>query len=262
MMFQTYGNRNHPAVLFFHAMGVTGESSEPVANYLQDRYFCILPTSTVYCKGQKYVSKADEVRQVEAYLKSQGVEHLELVVASSIGADLAMAFLTGTKLSIGHVFFDGGQFAQIGKGTRRMMTPFLYLAIKSLYWSKGGTLKKILWCDDDSIKPYFIAAGENLTYTNLRRQILDSLEDKPFPSLPEELQKHLYFEFGSIEDHFKYRQAVIEAYPCGNYPVFEGYDHMQYQIRDPKGFAEMLAFIAAHDGMPKLPFIRKCEDPI
>ena len=72
MKFKTLGNRNAPAVLFFHAMGVTGESSEPVANYLQDRYFCILPTSTVYCKGQKYVSKADEVRQVEEYLKSQG----------------------------------------------------------------------------------------------------------------------------------------------------------------------------------------------
>ena len=245
MKFKTLGNRNAPAVLFFHAMGVTGESSEPVANYLQDRYFCILPTSTVYCKGQKYVSKADEVRQVEAYLKSQGVERLELVVASSIGADLAMAFLTGTKLPIGHVFFDGGQFAQIAKGTRRIMTPFLYFAIKSLYWSKGGTLKKILWCDDDSIKPYFIAAGENLTYTNLRRHILDSLEDKPFPALPEELQKHIYFEFGSIEDHFKYRQTVMEAYPRGHYPVFEGYDHMQYQIRDPKGFAEMLAYADA-----------------
>ncbi len=198
MKFKTLGNRNAPAVLFFHAMGVTGESSEPVANYLQDRYFCILPTSTVYCKGQKYVSKADEVRQVEAYLKSQGVEHLELVVASSIGADLAMAFLTSTKLPIGYVFFDGGQFAQIGKGTRRVMAPFLYLAIKSLYWSKGGTLKKILWCDDDSIKPYFIAAGENLTYTNLQRQLSDSLEDKPFPALSEELQKQIYFEFGSI----------------------------------------------------------------
>ena len=257
MLFQTYGDRNHPAVLFFHAMGVTGESSESVAKYLQDRYFCILPTSTVYCKGQKYVSKADEVRQVEAYLKLQGVECLELVVASSIGADLAMTFLTGTKLPIGHVFFDGGQFAQIGKGTRRIMTPLLFLAIKSLYWSKGGTLKKILWCDDDSIKPYFIAAGKNLTYTNLRRQISDSLEDEPFPSLPRELQRHIYFEFGSIEDHFKYRQAVMKAYPCGNYPVFEGYEHMQYQIRDPKGFAEMLAHIAERDCMPKLPFIRK-----
>ena len=257
MKFKTLGNRNAPAVLFFHAMGVTGESSEPVANYLQDRYFCILPTSTVYCKGQKYVSKLDEIRQVEDFLHRQDVERLAMVVASSIGADLAMAFLTQTKLPVEHAFFDGGQFAQIGKGTRRIMTPFLYLAIKSLYWSKGGTLKKILWCGDDSIKPYFIAAGKNLTYTNLRRQILDSLEDKPFPALSEELQKHLYFEFGSIEDHFKYRQAVIEAYPCGHYPVFEGYDHMQYQIRDPKGFAEMLAFIAAQDAMPKLPFIRK-----
>ena len=244
-------------MLFFHAMGVTGASSEPIARFLQDRYFCILPTSTVYCEGQKYVSKADEIRQAEDFLHRQGVERLAMVVASSIGADLAMAFLTQTKLPVEHAFFDGGQFAQIGKGTRRIMTPFLYFAIKSLYWSKGGTLKKILWCDDDSIKPYFIAAEENLTYTNLRRQMADSLEDKPFPSLPEELQRHIYFEFGSIEDHFKYRQAVMNAYPYGNYPIFEGYEHMQYQIRDPKGFAEMLTYIAEHDGMPKLLFIRK-----
>ena len=257
MLFQTYGDRRNPAVLFFHAMGVTGASSEPIARYLQDRYFCILPTSTVYCEGQKYVSKLDEIRQVEDFLHRQGVETLAMVVASSIGADLAMAFLTQTKLPVEHAFFDGGQFAQIGKGTRRIMTPFLYFAIKSLYWSKGGTLKKILWCDDDSIKSYFIDAGKNLTYTNLRRQISDSLEDKPFPSLPEELQRHIYFEFGSTEDHFKYRQAVMKAYLCGNYPVFEGYNHMQYQIRDPKGFAEMLAHIAERDCMPELPFIRK-----
>ena len=257
MLFQTYGDRRNPAVLFFHAMGVTGASSEPIARYLQDRYFCILPTSTVYCEGQKYVSKLDEIRQVEDFLHRQGVERLAMVVASSIGADLAMAFLTQTKQPVEYAFFDGGQFAQIGKGTRRIMTLFLYFAIKSLYWSKGGTLKKILWCDDDSIKSYFIDAGKNLTYTNLRRQISDSLEDKPFPPLSKELQKHTYFEFGSIEDHFKYRQAVMEAYPCGHYPVFEGYEHMQYQIRDPKGFAGMLTHIAERDCMPELPFIRK-----
>ena len=256
MIFQTVGNIENPAVLFFHAMGVTGKSSSPVAEHLKDRYYCIMPTSTVYCAGQNYISKADELRQLEAYLVEQRITELALV-ASSLGADLACAFLAETKLPVHHVFFDGGQFAQIGKGTRRVMAPFLYLAIKSLYWSKGGTLKKILWCDDDSIKPYFIAAGENLTYTNLRRQLSDSLEDKPFPSLPEELQKQIYFEFGSIEDHFKYRQAVMEAYPCGHYPVFEGYNHMQYQIRDPKGFAEMLAHIAERDCMPELPFIRK-----
>ena len=257
MIFQTVGNIENPAVLFFHAMGVTGKSSSPVAEHLKDRYYCIMPTSTDYCAGQNYISKADELRQLEAYLVEQRITELALVVASSLGADLACAFLAETKLPVHHVFFDGGQFARIGKVTRHIMAPFLYLAIKSLYWSKGGTLKKILWCDDDSIKSYFIDAGKNLTYTNLRRQISDSLEDKPFPPLPEKLQEHTYFEFGSKEEHFKYRQAVMEAYPCGHYPVFEGYDHMQYQIRDPKGFAEMLAHIAERDCMPELPFIRK-----
>ena len=108
MLLQTYGDRRNPAVLFFHAMGVTGASSEPIARYLQDRYFCILPTSTVYCEGQKYVSKLDEIRQVEDFLHRQGVERLAMVVASSIGADLAMAFLTQTKLPVERAFFDGG----------------------------------------------------------------------------------------------------------------------------------------------------------
>ena len=63
MLFQTYGEKCKPAVLFFHAMGVTGASSEPVAKHLQSRCFCILPTSTVYCAGQTYRGKADEVRQ-------------------------------------------------------------------------------------------------------------------------------------------------------------------------------------------------------
>lgn len=259
MQFKIMGNPANPAVLFFHAMGVTGDSSEPVARVLQARYFCILPTSSVYCEGQRYVSKADEVHQAELFLRSQGVERLALVVASSIGADLAMAFLTQTALPVGHAFFDGGQFAQIGSGTRRIMTPFLYLAIKSLYWSKGATLKKILWCDDETIKPYFVAAGKALRYGNLRRQMADSLVDAPFPALSETMQKKSFFEFGSIEEHYKYREAVMRTYPHGNFPVFEGHNHMQYQIKDPAGFAAMLTSIMECGKLPALPFLRADE---
>ena len=92
-------------MLFFHAMGVTGASSEPIARYLQDRYFCILPTSTVYCEGQKYVSKTGRnTAGGGLFCIEQGVERLAMVVASSIGADLAMAFLTQTKLPVGARF--------------------------------------------------------------------------------------------------------------------------------------------------------------
>lgn len=178
-------------------------------------------------------------------------------MASSIGADLALAFLAHTRLPVAHVFFDGGQFAQIGRATRRIMTPFLYLAIKSLYCSKGAMLKKIMWCDDAVIRPYFIAAGKALRYGNLRRQMADSLEDNPFPPLPDTLQRDTYFAFGSVEAHYKYRAAVMAAYPQGNHPVFEGHNHLQYQIRDLKGFAEMLSVIITQNRLPDLSFLKK-----
>ena len=153
MVFKTIGNKSNPVILFFHAMGVIGESSMPVAEKMKEK-----------------------------------------------------------------------------------------------------TLKRIMWCDDDKIKPYFIEAGKNLTYGNLRRQLADSLEDKPFPELSEELQKYTFWEFGSIEEHFKYRNAVMQTYIHGNFPVFEGFNHMQYQIQNPEGFARMLKKIIETDRLPELVF--------
>ena len=78
-------------------MGVTGESSMPVAEKMAEKYYCIMPTSTVYCSGQRYQSKRDEIQQIVRFLGNYGIKEIELVVASSIGADLAIAFLTDAK---------------------------------------------------------------------------------------------------------------------------------------------------------------------
>ena len=96
----------------------------------------------------------------------------------------------------------------------------------------------------------FLAAGKALRCGNLRRQLLDSLEDKPFPALSEALQAQAYFSFGSAEEHFKYREAVKAAYPKAHFPVFENYNHMQYQIKDPAGFADMLRAIVETGRLP------------
>lgn len=42
-------------------------------------------------------------------------------------------------------------------------------------WVQKKTLKKIMWCDDDNIKPYFIEAGRTITYGNLKRQLQSPL---------------------------------------------------------------------------------------
>ena len=49
----------------------------------------------------------------------------------------------------------------------------------------------------------------------------------------------------------------MQTYIYGNFPVFEGFNHMQYQIRDPQGFAAMLDRIIEQNELPPLPFLRK-----
>lgn len=95
-----------------------------------------------------------------------------------------------------------------------------------------------------------------MTYGNLKRQLMDSLKDEPFPELPVELQKNTFWEFGNKEDHFKYRNAVMQTYKYGNFPIFDGCDHMQYQIREPKGFAKMLEGVIEKGNIPQLPFLK------
>ena len=39
MVFKTIGDKSNPVILFFHAMGVTGESSMPVAEKMAYKFY-------------------------------------------------------------------------------------------------------------------------------------------------------------------------------------------------------------------------------
>ena len=115
MVFKTIGNKSNPVILFFHAMGVIGESGMPVAEKMKEKYYCIMPTSTVYCPGQRYQSKRDEIQQIVRFLENHGIKEIELAVAYSIGADLAIVFLTETKITVKHVFLMADSLPRLEK---------------------------------------------------------------------------------------------------------------------------------------------------
>ena len=49
----------------------------------------------------------------------------------------------------------------------------------------------------------------------------------------------------------------MNTYPYAHYPVFDGYNHMQYQIKDPQGFAGMLVSIIEKNEMQELSFLKE-----
>ena len=141
MVFKTIGNKSNPVILFFHAMGVIGESSMPVAEKMKEKYYCIMPTSTVYCPGQRYQSKRDEIQQIVRFLENHGIKEIELAVASSIGADLAMAFLTEAKIPVKHVFFMGTVCTD-WKGNTQNHGPILIYSNEKFILVKGKDTKE------------------------------------------------------------------------------------------------------------------------
>ncbi len=143
MIFQTIGERTNPAILFFHAMGINKEDGKPVYEYLKDKYYFILPTSTVYCEKKKYRSKEDEIRQVEEFLEKEGIKTLSMVLASSIGANLAIVYLSRIERKVEHVFSMADNLPR-SIDSKNHPDPHLYFAIKSLHWTKGGSQKDSL----------------------------------------------------------------------------------------------------------------------
>jgi len=241
MEFLTQGNPEKPVIVFFHALGVTGEIYARIAHYLINDFFLIMPTSTAFCAHKVYISKKREIEEIEAFLASHAICKIELIVASSQGCDLALSFILKSTIPLHHIFFDGGQFAQINKFQRLFLTPIMYYTIRNSYKSGGKFLPEIMDYEYEEAKPFFIQAGKNLDYRSLKHLIKDSFIHTGLPSLPVKTQKKIIFCFGSQENHIKYRNTVMAQYPYSSFPVFTKWKHLEFQAKDPKGFAQLLS---------------------
>ena len=255
MQVTTMGNSDKPVILNFHALGVDGHSNERWACYLQDDYFVINPTMSIFCQGQTYKSKRDEVAQLNAELDRLGVGDIELVCAFSIGGDIALEFLSTTKRKVGHVFFDGPQLTKVPTLVRRAVGPVIYKELVNIANTNGESVGKIFWCDDDDIKPYFARACANVDKASISNAMKD-LMTGDYPKLPAQIEECLFIEFGSIEDHYPCREDVMRRYPKASYPVFEDKNHMEFTIRDPQGFAQLMRGLIQTGELPHLEFMR------
>ena len=77
----------------------------PVADKLAENSIVLCQPQQCIAPDRGTAKKRDEVQQVVRFLEKQEIKEIELVVASSIGADLAIAFVTNAKIPVKHIFF-------------------------------------------------------------------------------------------------------------------------------------------------------------
>lgn len=253
MQISTMGAPGNPAILAFHALGVDGSSNERFAQYLQDEYFIIMPTLSMFCAGEVYKSKQDEIAQLNTALDELGVGDIELLASFSIGADFAMEFLRSTKRNVARAFFDGPQLTKVPALVRRAMAPLLFKELDNIAKTNGASITKIFWCDDPAIQPYFVRACANVDRKSIDNAMKDLLT-QGLPKFTPQQQVRMVFEFGELEEHMKCRPQLMKRYPSAQFPVFKGMNHMELTIRDPELLASTLREFMQTGVFPQLPF--------
>lgn len=253
MQVSTMGTPGNPIILCFHALGVDGSSNERFARYLQDTHFIIMPTLSMFCAGEVYQSKQDEIAQLNAWLDAHNIGNIELLCSFSIGADFALEFLRSTTRNVAHSFFDGPQLTKVPKLARRAMAPLLFKELENIAKTDGASITKIFWCDDPSIQPYFVRACANIDRTSINNAMKDLLM-QDLPKFSPQQQQRIVFEFGQAEEHMACRPKLMQRYPSAQFPVFKDMNHMELTIKDPQLLAKSLRTLMETGAFPRLPF--------
>ncbi|MDE5547258.1 MAG: alpha/beta hydrolase, partial [Anaeroplasmataceae bacterium] len=92
MIFQTYGDKNNKAVLLIHTLFTSVDFFAPIIEFLKKEYYVILPTLSGHHKNSLFISTADEIQQIEEFLKDNKIASLYAVAGFSLGGNIAYEF--------------------------------------------------------------------------------------------------------------------------------------------------------------------------
>lgn len=106
MKFQTFGDKHNKAVLLIHTLFTSAEFFAPITRMLSNDYFVIVPTLSGHYENSTFVSTADEILQIKAFLSENNVASLYALAGFSLGGNIAYEFFCENAAMIEKAIID------------------------------------------------------------------------------------------------------------------------------------------------------------
>ena len=233
MYMHTYGKPSDPAVVLLHPMGITAEKLyEIVGQKLKGSCCLLIPDKGNHGEEKAdFLSVEDEADKICTYLKSHEISELVMIYGASMGAAVALRMLSHSEIKVRSLYLDGAPIAKLGFIMSRVFAPVLI-------WQKGiyekNNQKKLAefisrWGEDlnDHMRETFI----RFSNTSIRN-IAQACVKGNMVSIPEELQKHTWMEWGEDEEYAKKSPSEAKRlYPFAHVEVRPGYNHCEYMMK-------------------------------
>lgn len=239
MIIQQFGDLNLPKILLLHPMLADGKSMLRLVEPLKDQYCFIAPDFTGQGNDNgEFESAEKEARMLLEYLKEKDFCEIELMFGASLGARIGLTMLEDPALNCKTVVFEGAPLYRDAKLIYWMMCAVFLRKQKKALRFPGMAVEKMT-----QIYGIF---GESMGHSFERmspqslKNIIKACSTFNFPEYSAELQKRIFFEWGSKDTDAKQRKTISKYYPHVHFMLREGYGHCEYMAKNYKEYAHIL----------------------
>lgn len=240
MTIYEYGDRSKPHILLIHGMWMIHEMMLPYVDKLRDDYHIIAPDLTGHGSDTgRFESAQKEASEIVDWLVQNQMTELALVFGASLGGVIAMDVISNETVLHTHcAVMEGASLTRV-RGVEWLFRA-MFCAMKKHPETIANMYASLPELDED--------AGRMLSDTMARtdKEMLSNLvhscnsysfETRP---LSPELQRHLFFEFGSKDSHLVCRKSIKKYYPGAKIITRKGYGHCEYMFTHSDQYAELL----------------------
>lgn len=106
MKIETFGKKEQPKILLLHPMLADPGFFQKCIDTLKDHYYFIVPTLSGHYENSTYISAKDEETQLNAFLKKNNIEKIQLMIGFSLGGNIAYYYFCKNYDKIEHLIID------------------------------------------------------------------------------------------------------------------------------------------------------------
>lgn len=141
LAFETFGQKNQPAIVFLHGGGSSSWSWHPVVKLLQADYYCLVPDLPQHGASQqvKPFNMERAADEITALIRSEVPERKAVIVGLSEGAQVGVSLLSRAPDQVESAILSGALLKPLASS--RWFTPGI------LRWSYNWFLKPFMHSD-------------------------------------------------------------------------------------------------------------------
>ncbi len=242
MVLHVYGNEQGAVIIMLHPMGITGHKLyEMIGSRLKDDYCFLVPDLGNHGdEWGNYESAEVEAASLYYFLAEKGFPEIRLLYGASMGAVTALELLRYKDLRIHNVYLDGAPIARLSWPVRKAFGPALLWQQKVLAKGNYRDAKEFLDRWGREITEHMASSFDGFSKKTIRSISRECVRGVR-PEISEELQQHMYLEWGSEELYArKSPKKAAKKWPLAHICVRRGYNHCEYMFKERDAYVAFL----------------------